>query len=104
MLCNECRNKKICKYFSMLNNSPLTVEIKSCEAMDPIQPNAIKNNIRSAFKQPIDYSVLNMKQEEEQIDEDEERILVDLSETEESKVLSFTDILLGDDNDGSKKK
>ena len=107
MLCNDCRNKKICKYYSMLNNGPLVVEIKSCEAMNPIQQqNPVQNVTRPLkFKQPIDYSILDQKQEPaDQSNDDEERIVIDLSEAEDSKVLSFTDILLGGDDNGSTKK
>ena len=106
MLCNDCRNKKICKYYSMLNNGPLVVEIKSCEAMNPITKIVQDVQKPLTFKQPIDYSALNLDQTSDPIDDDdnEEKIFVDISESDESKVLSITDILLGGDNDGSKEK
>jgi hypothetical protein len=110
MLCDKCLNKSICKYYDFLVHAPMVLNIESCEkakfpAEQPIfvNPNdniALLNN----FKQPIDYSQFNIPQEEEEIDENEEKITVNLSECTEPKYNSMLDILIGDDNDVDKKE
>ena len=56
------------------------------------------------FKQPIDYSQFDIPQEEE-IDENEERVFVDLSQQTEEKEISMMDLLLeGENKDGKKSK
>jgi hypothetical protein len=79
----------------------MIVTIESCERFQGKQ-NIIHNNPNDNvallnFKEPIDYSKFNTKQEEEIIEEEEERVFVDLSEDNSSKVVSITDLLLGDD-------
>lgn len=101
MLCDKCLNKGICKYRSFLANAPMIVTIESCERFEGKQAivhnNPNDNVTLLNFKEPIDYSKFNTKQEEEIIEEDEERVFVDLSEDHSNKVVSITDLLLGDD-------
>ena len=58
------------------------------------------------FKQPIDYSKFNISQDEEEIDEEEERVFVDLSQQTEEKEISMMDLLMEgeNDNDSTKKE
>lgn len=101
MLCDKCLNKGICKYRSFLANAPMIVTIESCERFEGKQTivhNSPNDNVTLLnFKEPIDYSKFNTKQEEEIIEEDEEKVFVDLSEDHSNKVVSITDLLLGDD-------
>ena len=101
MLCDKCLNKGICKYRSFLANAPMIVTIESCERYEG-KPTIVHNNPNDNvtllnFKEPIDYSKFNTKQEEEIVEEEEERVFVDLSEDHSNKVVSITDLLLGDD-------
>ena len=101
MLCDKCLNKGICKYRSFLANAPMIVTIESCERFETkqtvIHSNPNENMTLLNFKEPIDYSKFDIKREEEITEEDEERVFVDLSEDHGNKVVSITDLLLGDD-------
>ena len=110
MLCDKCLNRTICKYYAFFADAPMIVNIESCEkarfpAEQPIFKNPNDNiALLNNFKQPIDYSQFNISQEEEEIDENEEKITVNLSECTEPKYNSMLDILIGDDNDVDKKE
>ena len=101
MLCDKCLNKGICKYRSFLANAPMIVTIESCERFEAkqtiVHTNPNDNVALLNFKEPIDYSKFNTKREEEIVEEEEERVFVDLSEDHSNKVVSITDLLLGDD-------
>ena len=109
MLCDKCLNRAICKYYAFFADAPMIVNIESCEKAN-FKTSYIKNNPNDNvallnFKQPIDYSQFNIpSQEEEEIDENEEKITVNLSECAEPKYDSMLDILIGDDNDADKKE
>ena len=106
MLCNKCLNKNICKYFAFFVDAPMIINIESCEkfAGKEIPSN---NNIhyptaqeQFVFKTPIDYSQFEEQKENIKLLNDEaevERITVDLSQVHEDKVVSISDLLLGDD-------
>ena len=107
----EFRNSVIgcCKYFAFVADAPMQITIDSCEKylsnVQPIKQNPNDNVALLNFKQPIDYSQFNMQsQDEEEIDENEEKITVNLSECAEPKYDSMLDILIGDDNDADKKE
>ena len=107
MLCDKCINRNICKYYSFFVDAPMQITIESCEKYKCNEKqNVIKyqnpndNMALLKYKEPIDYSKLNLQQFEEetsQDDEEEERIVVDLSEQHVDKITSITDLLLGDD-------
>lgn len=99
MLCDKCLNKGICKYRSLLANAPMVVTIESCERFESKQPVINNQNNQNAFKykEPIDYSKFDIEQKEEIIEEEEEKVFVDLSKDHSNKVVSITDLLLGDD-------
>lgn len=106
MLCDKCLNKNICKYFAFFVDAPMIVSIESCEkfAGKEIPSN---NNIhyptaqeQFVFKTPIDYSQFEEQEENIKLLNDEaevERITVDLSQVHEDKIVSISDLLLGDD-------
>lgn len=104
MLCDNCSNKNICKYFAFLIKAPMIVEIKNCDNYinknkHDIQEKqcTVKDDQLLRFKQPIDYSQFELPDKAVFLnDEEEERITVDLSEDHSSKVVSISDILLGD--------
>ena len=111
MLCDKCLNRTICKYYAFFADAPMIVTIESCEkARITIEQPTFKNpndNIAllNNFKQPIDYSKFNISQDEEEIDEEEERVFVDLSQQTEEKEISMMDLLLeGENKDGKKSK
>lgn len=103
MLCDKCLNKNICKYFAFFADAPMQITIENCEKyMSNIKPSVIHQNPNDnvsllQFKEPIDYSKFNLPQSEPEVQEDEERITVDLTEDHNCKVTSITDLLLGDD-------
>lgn len=111
MLCDKCLNRTICKYYAFFADAPMIVNIESCEKarMNIEQPTFKNPNDNIAllnnFKQPIDYSKFNIPQDEEEIDEEEERVFVDLSQQTEEKETSMMDLLLeGENEDGKKSK
>ena len=80
----------------------------SCEKLNLANPNyniPNQNKTEMTFRKPIEYKNFGLDVEEESHDdEDEEKIFVDLSENH-NKVVSITDLLLGDDsNNGGAKK
>mgnify|MGYP003472074606 CR=1 FL=1 len=87
MLCDNCINKAICKYYAFLVDAPLEVKIESCEKFVPKQPIQQQQqhiqNSQFVFKEPIDYSKFETK---------DDTVLL-------SKVVSITDLLLGEDED-----
>ena len=103
MLCDKCLNKNICKYFAFFVDAPMIVNIEFCEKFagkekpsnnnyyTPSQPEGF------VFKKPIDYSQFETEEEKEVLEEEEERITVDLSQVHENKIVSISDLLLGDD-------
>ena len=112
MLCDKCLNRAICKYYAFFADAPMVINIESCEKarMTIEQPTFKSPNDNIAllnnFKQPIDYSKFNMSQDEEEIDEEEERVFVDLSQQTEEKEISMMDLLMEgeNDNDSTKKE
>ena len=113
MLCDKCLNKTICKYYDFLINAPMIVNIEYCEKINikSTQPETMKNpndNVKLLkFKEPIDYSKLDIPKEEDTADvtsfEQEERIIVDLFNHEEIKSCSITDILIGGNDDNEEE-
>lgn len=109
MLCDKCLNRTICKYFAFFADAPMVINIESCEKAhipkeQPLFKNPNDNVALLNFKQPIDYSQFDMTQEEE-IDENEEKVFVDLSQQTEEKEISMMDLLLeGEDENGKSKK
>jgi hypothetical protein len=102
MLCDKCLNKNICKYFAFFVDAPMIVNIESCEKFAGKEIPSNNNHIPSqpegfAFKKPIDYSQFEKQEETELLEAEEERITVDLSQVHEDKIVSITDLLLGDD-------
>lgn len=106
MLCNNCSNRNICKYYAFFADAPMIINIESCEKysskeqkITPIHsyPETLQ------FKEPIDYSKFNISNVPPTIVEkdEDERITVDLSEDHSDKIVSITDILLG--NEGEDK-
>ena len=102
MLCDKCLNKSICKYYDLFRDAPMIINIESCEKAKfdtDVQPIRSSTSTLS-IKKPIDYSQFNVDEVIEEIDETEEKVLVDLSENKPAKVTSITDLLLGvDDNE-----
>lgn len=106
MLCDNCSNKNICKYFTFLIKAPMIIEIKDCDNYicknklnEKEKPCIVQDDNMLKFKQPIDYSKFDIPNRPIMLNEeeyDEERITVDLSEDHSSKVVSISDILLGD--------
>ena len=103
MLCDNCINKAICKYYAFLVAAPLEVKIESCEkfvSKQPIQQQQHIQNSQFVFKEPIDYSKFETKDDTVLLsNEEEEKITVDLSQAHDAKVVSITDLLLGEDED-----
>lgn len=104
MLCDNCINKAICKYYAFLVDAPLEVKIESCEkfvSKQPIQQQQQHiQNSQLVFKEPIDYSKFETKNDAILLsNEEEEKITVDLSQAHDAKVVSITDLLLGEDED-----
>lgn len=104
MLCDNCINKAICKYYAFLVDAPLEVKIESCEKFVPKQPIQQQQqhiqNSQFVFKEPIDYSKFETKDDIVLLsNEEEEKITVDLSQAHDAKVVSITDLLLGEDED-----
>jgi hypothetical protein len=108
MLCKKCSNKNICKYYAFFADAPMVINIESCEKFISKEIPSNNNNHfatqdRLVFKKPIDYSEFEtFKPENNEAlfdieEEEEERITVDLSQTHENKVVSISDLLLGDD-------
>ncbi len=103
MLCNNCSNRTICKYYAFFADAPMVIDIESCEkysskAQKNVPTHSYPDNTLQ-FKEPIDYSKFNIPDKVTTIDEKEERITVDLSEDHSSKVVSITDILLGEEGE-----
>lgn len=102
MLCNNCYNKSICKYYDIFRDAPMILEIKSCEKYSgAISSASVPQEPR--VRKPIDYKALGIENElniEE--NEDEERVIVDLSQETETKIVSITDLLLGGNDDEEK--
>ena len=107
MICEKCKNRTICKYYAFLLDAPMIVNIESCERFQTKQSNDFDLKITQfdrpvdvlQYKEPIDYNKFNIKQEEEIIEEDKEKIFVDLSEETHDNILSITDILMGGNNE-----
>ena len=104
MLCDKCLNKNICKYFAFFVDAPMQIIIENCEKyVSNIKPSTVSLNPNDdiallRFKEPIDYSKFNLSQTDQEVqEEEEERITVDLSQVHENKVVSISDLLLGDD-------
>lgn len=95
MLCSNCHNKSICKYYDIFKDAPMILEIKSCEKFSGASPSASIPQERQ-IRKPIDYKSLGIDiKEDNDSKEDDEKIMVDLSQETESKIVSITDILLG---------
>ena len=103
MLCNNCYNKSICKYYDIFRDAPMILEIKSCEKYSGAT-SSVPVSQEPRIRKPIDYKALGIENElniEE--NEDEERVIVDLSQETETKIVSITDLLLGG-NDNEEKR
>ena len=103
MLCDNCINKAICKYYAFLADAPLELKIEYCEKFVPRQPMQQQQHAQNqpfTFKEPIDYSKFETKDDTVLLsNEEEEKITVDLSQAHDAKVVSITDLLLGEDED-----
>ena len=106
MICDKCKNRTICKYYSFLLDAPMDYAINSCEKYiaNKVEEQPRDNNLLR-FKQPIDYKQIDNTNDELNLyDNEEERIEVDLSEENHNNVLSITDILMGKEEEDNGEK
>lgn len=88
MLCDNCKNKVLCKYYSYIKNIPfnIDVQINYCEKYSNCQSAENVNKVSAEtvrIKQPIDYAQFNLSQNpisDNESEEVEERIIVNLED------------------------
>ena len=119
MLCKQCKNNQICKHFEYFKsiNSNISLSINSCDYNN--NPNAIQYTgfptskgsstfsvdiDKPTYRQPIEYKELKIEEIEE-FEDEEERIIVDLSSyADEVQSNSIIDIFMGENKDDNKEE
>ncbi len=101
MICDTCKNKSICKHYeyfkSILIN--MTIKVDSCELYSNNKA-AIQAPQRSqTFRQPLPSREVDDIIEESPIDEEEERVIVNIDDYSKPQNVSIVDMFLkGDEN------
>ena len=98
MLCDSCKNKCICKHYEYFNNILLniTVQVTNCE----LYTNKIEQPVYNPDKKPLYRQPLpNLEPEEEIIEEEEEKIVINIEDyNNEPQTASIIDLFMKGDN------
>jgi hypothetical protein len=107
MICNSCKNKNICKHYEYINNIliDITVQITACELYT--NNNLVQNKPtipeRPQFRQPLPSTYVD---EEDDIDDDEEKVYIDMSTVDKiPQSATIVDLIMkGDQEDGKENR
>ena len=109
MLCDTCKNKRICKHYDYFNNITINVDIQinNCELYSN-NSNGVQmsfhNEERPTYRQPLPSTYVD-PEEESSIDEEEERVYINMdSYNNEPQKASIIDLFMKGDNEHDKKK
>lgn len=84
MICNNCYNKQICKYYDTFKNIPIdiTINVSSCELFKSKEniPQYIVDK-KVSYRQPLEYENVDIEDSDEYTDE--EPVIVDLNYMQE---------------------
>ena len=107
MICNSCKNRNICKHYEYINNIliDITVQITACELytnnnITQSKPTVIE---RPQFRQPLPSTYVD---EDDDIDDDEEKVYVDMSTIDRTpQSATIVDLFMkGDLEDGEEDR
>ena len=102
MLCDTCKNKFICKHYEYFNNIMINmaIQVNTCELYSNnsnSQQVPYRNQEKPAFRQPLPSTYVD--EEEEIIDENEEKVFVNIDDYNEPQNISIVDMFMkGDKN------
>ena len=102
MLCDNCKNKHICKHHEYIKGITvfMTIQITDCEFFSnnqqPVTINPDKRPMKPLYRQPLPSTP---NEEEEEIVEDEEKVYINSDSYDNSpKVTSIVDMFMKGDN------
>ena len=113
LICDNCKNKYICKHYEYFKAIPLniTLSVSACELYEQNKKTIeMPEAPKVQYKQPIDYGLIDEVYKDPNVipldKKDEEVVIVNLEDYNNApKSTSIIDIVMkGDDKNGNKEK
>lgn len=110
MLCDTCKNKRICKHYEYFNNITVNIDIQinNCELYSNNNISPIHTEERPIYRQPLPSTYIDPEENITLLsteDEEEERVYIDMNSlNNEPQSASIVDLFMrGEDNNDKKK-
>lgn len=86
MLCDTCKNKRICKHHEYFNNITVNmdIQINNCELYSNNNVSSIHTEERPIYRQPLPSTYVD-PEEDLSTEEDEERVYIDMNNLNNKK-------------------
>jgi hypothetical protein len=108
MLCDTCKNKRICKHYEYFNNITVNIDIQinNCELYSNKNTSSIHTEERPIYRQPLPSTYVDPEENTALSDEeDEERVYIDMNSLDnEPRTDSIIDLVMRGENKNDKKK
>jgi hypothetical protein len=95
MLCDTCKNKRICKHCEYFNNITVNIDIQinNCELYSNNNVSSIHTEERPIYRQPLPSTYVDP--EEDIAEDEEERVYIDMNNiNKEPKADSIVDLFM----------
>lgn len=110
MLCDTCKNKRICKHYEYFNNITVNIDIQinNCELYSNNNASSIHTEERPIYRQPLPSTYVDPEENMTLLsteDEEEERVYIDMDNlNNEPQSASIVDLFMRGENNNDKKK
>lgn len=101
MLCDTCKNKRICKHHEYFNNITVNIDIQinNCELYSNNNASSIHNEERPIYRQPLPSTYVDPEENitllSTEDEEEEERVYIDMNNiNKEPKADSIVDLFM----------
>jgi hypothetical protein len=96
MLCDTCKNKRICKHYEYFNNITVNIDIQinNCELYSNNNKSSIHTEERPIYRQPLPSTYVDPEETSTE-EEEEERVYIDMNNlNKEPKNDSIVDLFM----------
>ena len=110
MLCDTCKNKRICKHYEYFNNITVNIDIQinNCELYSNNNISSIHIEERPIYRQPLPSTYVDPEENIALLsteDEEEERVYIDMNNlNNEPRTDSIVDLFMKGEDKNDKKK
>ena len=111
MLCDTCKNKRICKHYEYFNNITVNmdIQINNCELYSNNKISSIHTEERPIYRQPLPSTYVDPEENitllSTEDEEEEERVYIDMNSlNNEPQSASIVDLFMRGEDSNDKKK